>query len=74
MTVDDDDVVVGCHSEWCLRKTFCFSHGTRCAGEVAAVANNSNCCVGIAYEAKIGGRHPHAPGVVLLVLYSLHIQ
>ena len=30
-------------------------HGTRCAGEVAATANNSNCAVGIAYEAGIGG-------------------
>ncbi|KFM77939.1 Furin-like protease 1, isoforms 1/1-X/2, partial [Stegodyphus mimosarum] len=30
-------------------------HGTRCAGEVAASANNSLCSVGIAYEAKVGG-------------------
>ncbi|XP_042331835.1 proprotein convertase subtilisin/kexin type 6 [Sceloporus undulatus] len=30
-------------------------HGTRCAGEVAAAANNSNCIVGIAYNARIGG-------------------
>ncbi|XP_029937935.1 proprotein convertase subtilisin/kexin type 6 [Myripristis murdjan] len=30
-------------------------HGTRCAGEVAAVANNSHCIVGIAYNAHIGG-------------------
>ncbi|KAM9183640.1 proprotein convertase subtilisin/kexin type 6 isoform 2-T2 [Dugong dugon] len=30
-------------------------HGTRCAGEVAASANNSYCIVGIAYNAKIGG-------------------
>ncbi|XP_073723703.1 proprotein convertase subtilisin/kexin type 5b isoform X1 [Misgurnus anguillicaudatus] len=30
-------------------------HGTRCAGEVAASANNSQCIVGIAYNAKIGG-------------------
>ena len=29
--------------------------GTRCAGEVAATANNSNCAVGIAYKAGIGG-------------------
>ena len=27
----------------------------RCAGTVAAVANNSDCAVGIAYDAKIGG-------------------
>ncbi|XP_036614156.1 proprotein convertase subtilisin/kexin type 4 [Trichosurus vulpecula] len=30
-------------------------HGTRCAGEVAAVANNGICGVGVAYKAKIGG-------------------
>ena len=30
-------------------------HGTRCAGEIAMVANNSMCGVGIAYNAKIGG-------------------
>ena len=27
-------------------------HGTRCAGTVAAAANNSECSVGIAYDAK----------------------
>lgn len=30
-------------------------HGTRCAGEVAASANNSLCSVGIAYKAHVGG-------------------
>ncbi|KAM4807842.1 proprotein convertase subtilisin/kexin type 4 [Rhinophrynus dorsalis] len=30
-------------------------HGTRCAGEVAAVANNGHCGAGIAYNSKIGG-------------------
>ena len=30
-------------------------HGTRCAGEVSATANNSICGVGIAYDSKIGG-------------------
>ncbi|XP_046678962.1 furin-like protease 1 isoform X1 [Homalodisca vitripennis] len=30
-------------------------HGTRCAGEVAATANNSLCAVGIAYGASVGG-------------------
>lgn len=30
-------------------------HGTRCAGEVAADANNSLCAVGVAYGAKVGG-------------------
>ena len=30
-------------------------HGTRCAGEVAAEANNHICNVGVAYDARIGG-------------------
>jgi len=30
-------------------------HGTRCAGEVAAAANNSFCSIGIAYNAGVGG-------------------
>ncbi|XP_037238422.1 proprotein convertase subtilisin/kexin type 4 [Falco biarmicus] len=30
-------------------------HGTRCAGEVAAVANNQICGAGVAYNAKVGG-------------------
>ena len=32
-------------------------HGTRCAGEVAAEANNAICSAGVAYEASIGGKH-----------------
>lgn len=35
--------------------SFFWRHGTRCAGEVAAVANNGICGVGVAYNAKIGG-------------------
>lgn len=31
-------------------------HGTRCAGEVAAVAFNQYCGVGVAYNASIGGK------------------
>lgn len=31
------------------------SHGTRCAGEIAMVANNKKCGVGVAYNVKIGG-------------------
>lgn len=31
------------------------SHGTRCAGEVSAVADNNVCGVGIAYHSKIAG-------------------
>ena len=36
-----------------------YRHGTRCAGEVAAHANNSECGVGVAYDAKIGGKFGH---------------
>ena len=32
-----------------------YSHGTRCAGEVAALANNSICGAGVAYQAHVGG-------------------
>lgn len=31
-------------------------HGTRCAGEVAAVAFNNYCGTGVAYNASIGGK------------------
>jgi len=31
-------------------------HGTRCAGEIAAVANNGVCGVGVAYNAAIAGK------------------
>ncbi|KAA3682170.1 furin [Paragonimus westermani] len=37
------------------KSTISNRHGTRCAGEVAAVANNSVCGLGIAYRARIGG-------------------
>ena len=33
-----------------------YRHGTRCAGQVAASANNSKCGVGAAFEASIGGK------------------
>ena len=42
-----------------LELCFIFSHGTRCAGEVAAQADNSVCSVGVAYEARIGGEWTH---------------
>uniref|UniRef100_A0A8D0TPH4 Neuroendocrine convertase 2 n=1 Tax=Sus scrofa TaxID=9823 RepID=A0A8D0TPH4_PIG len=31
------------------------SHGTRCAGEVSAAANNNICGVGVAYSSKVAG-------------------
>lgn len=30
-------------------------HGTRCAGEIASVANNSFCGIGVAFNTRIGG-------------------
>lgn len=38
-----------------LDPNFSNSHGTYCAGVVAAVPNNSVCGVGVAYEARVGG-------------------
>lgn len=43
-----------------LSPPFFFSHGTRCAGEVAMEANNSYCGVGIAFNARIGGEENNA--------------
>jgi proprotein convertase subtilisin/kexin type 2 len=31
------------------------SHGTRCAGEIAAIRDNGVCGVGVAYDSKIAG-------------------
>ncbi|XP_006513428.1 proprotein convertase subtilisin/kexin type 4 isoform X10 [Mus musculus] len=38
-------------------------HGTRCAGEVSATANNGFCGAGVAFNARIGGHHGPAPPV-----------
>ena len=38
-----------------LTYEFCYRHGTRCAGEVSAKANNTKCIVGVAYDSRIGG-------------------
>ncbi|CAJ0967010.1 unnamed protein product, partial [Ranitomeya imitator] len=40
-------------------------HGTRCAGEVAAVANNGICGVGIAYNANIGALYSFAHIIII---------
>ncbi|KAL8583647.1 hypothetical protein ACOMHN_037371 [Nucella lapillus] len=47
----------GTVAEWIRRRTSnpVKSHGTRCAGEVAAQADNFVCSVGVAYNARIGG-------------------
>lgn len=41
-------------SNW-LSFVFLISHGTRCAGEVAAARDNGVCGVGVAYDSKIAG-------------------
>ena len=48
-------------------------HGTRCAGEVAAVAFNEYCGVGIAYNASIGGTYKSPCILCLLFLFSLSL-
>lgn len=50
--------IVKLPGKFLVQLLFLFSgrHGTRCAGEVAAQANNSVCGVGVAYNAKIGGQ------------------
>jgi len=45
-------------------------HGTRCAGEVAAVAFNSYCGVGVAYNASIGGKTNHVIYTILCLRYK----
>ena len=34
---------------------FIFSHGTRCAGEISAEADNGICGVGVAFNSRIAG-------------------
>ncbi|OXB70323.1 UNVERIFIED_CONTAM: hypothetical protein H355_012503, partial [Colinus virginianus] len=50
-------------------------HGTRCAGEAAAVANNGICGAGIAYNAKVGGvRMLDGPITDVVEAQSLSLQ
>ena len=37
------------------RSLIIFSHGTRCAGEVSAEADNGICGVGVAFNSRIAG-------------------
>ena len=43
-------------------------HGTRCAGEIAAVPNNSFCAVGVAYGSKVAGKNQDNVGLELVPL------
>lgn len=52
-------------------------HGTRCAGEVAAVAFNQYCGVGVAYNASIGGnfsRHSNVQVFQQIAFQSNHFN
>ena len=40
---------------WCKYFKYFFSHGTKCAGEVAAEAGNDVCGVGVAFNSSIAG-------------------
>ena len=47
-----------------------FRHGEKSAGVIAAVLNNSNCGVGLAYKARVGGMiHCMSPITVNYTLY-----
>ncbi|ESO09143.1 hypothetical protein HELRODRAFT_149650, partial [Helobdella robusta] len=48
--IDDDEDPMPDYKNKELR-----NHGTRCAGQIAAVANNKKCIVGVAFKATIGG-------------------
>ena len=41
-----------------------FSHGTRCAGEIAAARDNNICGVGVAYNSKVAGKLTRAQSYI----------
>lgn len=43
-------------------------HGTRCAGEVAATANNSLCAVGVAFGAGVGGKYSEKHNLTFIII------
>ena len=60
MNDDDDDpspvVYDETYGDRCCRFCRdCPDHGTKCAGVIAAKANNNKCIVGVAHGAYIGG-------------------
>jgi hypothetical protein len=54
-------------SNWLCFVLFC-SHGTRCAGEVAAARDNGVCGVGVAYDSKIAGDVARVTGYYVVLL------
>ena len=55
---------------WVLCNVYVYSHGTRCAGEIAAQANNSICGVGVAFNSRIGGKNSHQPCFTVIDQHS----
>ena len=49
-------------------------HGTRCAGEVAATANNSLCAVGVAYGASVGGELSLTEYIEIIMFCLCYVQ
>ena len=50
-------------------ETLTNAHGTRCAGEIAMSANNQKCGVGVAFNAKVGGKLQTRTGKITRVLH-----
>lgn len=46
-----------------------FSHGTRCAGEIAAAKDNNICGVGVAYDSMIAGETKNKKEFVQFVFF-----
>ena len=47
------------------------AHGTKCAGLIAAKADNGKCIAGVAYNAGIGGVRMLGTGIKLLLMIHL---
>ena len=43
-------------------------HGNRCGGVIAASANNTQCGVGVAFNAKLGGNTIHLIVNTIIIL------
>lgn len=49
------------------------AHGTKCAGLIAAKADNEKCIAGVAYNAGIGGVRMLDPGMELFLITYLYV-
>ena len=53
---------------WDTDELLFFRHGNRCGGVIAASANNSECGVGVAFNAKLGGTVMHKLLIIGIVM------